>query len=135
MHVLDVLKKWLPNHQYLCCNLGHIVNENISAVHSSYLFEKIGCAFIVIEPETELSFSFSNIGSIIINLASQKVKSFSWVTITGPTLSFEYLPKWFFCNNVRSNYAFYKFDKYSSHRFTASNITYFLESLVSLGSP
>ena len=106
MHVLHVLKKWLPNHQYLCCNLGHIVNENISAVRSSFLFEKIGCAFIVIEQKTELCFSFSNIGSIIINLASQTVKSFFWVTIKGPNLSFKYLPKWFFCNSVRSNYAF-----------------------------
>lgn len=102
LRVLNFSKKWLPNHQYLCCNLEHIGNESTSVVHSSSLFEKIGYAFIVIETKTELCFSFSKIRSIIINLASQKVKCIFWVTVKGPTLNFKYLPRWFCCNSVRS---------------------------------
>ena len=51
----------------------------------------------------KLCFSFYNIGNMITNFASQKVKSLS-VTVKGPTLNFKYFPKCFCCKSVTCNY-------------------------------
>ena len=40
--------------------------------------------FIIIKPKMKLCFSFSNIGSIITNFTSQKVKNLFRVTVKGP---------------------------------------------------
>ena len=40
--------------------------------------------FIIIKPKTKVSFSFSNIGSIITKFASQKLKNVFSVTVRGP---------------------------------------------------
>ena len=55
----------LCNHQYLFRNLEYSVNENVSVVHSLFLFEKLVFTFIIIKPKTKVCFSFSYIGSII----------------------------------------------------------------------
>ena len=96
--------KWLPNHQYLCGNLVHSMNENASVVHSLFLFERSVFTFIIIKSKTELSFSFSNIWSVIKNFASQKVKDFFWVTVKGSTLNFKCFQTCFCCKSLSCDY-------------------------------
>ena len=80
--------------------------------------------FIVIKPKAELCFSFSNIWSIIINLKSQKVKSFFWVTVKGPTLNFNYLSRRFYCKSVLSIYIMTKLTSALLTLFTAFSTTH-----------
>ena len=60
--------------------------------------------FIIIKPKTKLCFSFSNIGSIVTNFASQKVENLFWVTVKEPTLNFKYFSTCFCCEGVSCNY-------------------------------
>ena len=78
--------------------------------------------FIIIKPKTKLCFSFSNIGSIITNFASQKVKNLFWVTVKGPTLNFKYFPTCFCCKSVSCNYMITHLTSSLPTWFRASNI-------------
>ena len=60
--------------------------------------------FIISKPRTKFCFSFSNIGSIITNFASQIVNNFFWGTVMGSSLNFKYLPICFCCKSVSCNY-------------------------------
>ena len=48
--------------------------------------------FLIMKPKTKLSFSFSNIGSIITNFVCQNIKNIFWVRVKGTTLNFKYFP-------------------------------------------
>ena len=60
--------------------------------------------FAIIKPKTEICFSLSNVRSIIINFASQKVESFFRVTVKGPILNFKYFHTYFCCKSVSCSY-------------------------------
>ena len=51
--------------------------------------------FLIMKPKTKLSFSFSNIGSIITNFVCQNIKNIFWVRVKGTTLNFKYFPTCF----------------------------------------
>ena len=115
--------KFLPNHQCLCGNIEHGVKENASVVHSVFFFSKrVVFTFIIIKPKAKLCFSFPNIGSIITNFASQKVKNLFWVSFKGPILNFKYFPTCFCCKSVSYNYMITHLTSTFPTWFRASNI-------------
>ena len=74
----------LSNHQYLY-GILNIVWMKTLLWYALFSFPKRSVfTFIIIKPKTKLCFTFSNIGSIITNFTSQKVKNLFWVTVKGP---------------------------------------------------